>query len=275
MRVNATTELREGIVVTTAVQMQWLDVPFNKHEVVRASTLTAEAFEMLAHQGIVHIPLHSWRIRGKEGFIACLMDRIRRERSALSTSDLRSLAQQVRTHKNADEIYYLTLEGVCCADVIDQFVGSLRLPALVDPEFPYVIANRGSGWGQPLMSWDELAEQVRNLPDHPSDKFVIIREIRLGTDHESALGRMAQFAAKGPASFIVELVDDERAQLISRVPDRSGKQLRPGTSVVIRGASSEADLWGPEQVVKFVRGWLVQGLKPSEPDYHLQTVWEA
>lgn len=262
--------------MTSAMQMQWLDAPLSLYGVIRESDLTREGVEALAHQGIVHVPLSGLKIQGREAVIACLMERIQREKSRpLTNSDLRGLAQQVRTHKNADEIYYMTLGGIRCADVIDYLAHTLRLPASVNPDFPYVIENRGTGWGQPLSSWDDLAEQVRNLPEHPHDNFLIFRELRLGADRESVFGRMAQVAPRGPASFIVEIVDSGRAQRITRAPKPSRKELRAGSREIAQGRPMDADLWGPEQAVRFIRGWLVQGLVPSKPDFHLRTVWES
>ncbi len=261
--------------MATAVQLQWLDVPFNLHTVIRATELTYTSIETLAHEGIVHLPISGRHIDGREAVIACLMRRIRGQRAGVSSSDLRAMARTIRASGSTDDVYYATLGGVRCADVIDDLTSRLPIPEAVDPDFPYVIENRGRGWGQPLSSWDDLAEQVRNLPEHPHDSFLVVREVRLGSGVGSALGRMAQLAAMGPASFIVEIVDDKRAQLISRTPTPVRSETRHWVGRAKESPYASADLWGPEQSVSFVRGWLVRGLKPSAPDFHLRTVWAS
>lgn len=52
-------------------------------------------------------------------------------------------------------------------------------------------------------------------------------------------------------------------------------QVRLSTGRASTVVDTEAELWGPEQSVRFMRGWLTQGLKPSVPTYHLRTVWKA
>lgn len=267
--------MERGSVMATAVQLQWLDVPFNLHSVIRATELTYAGVEALAHEGIVRLPINGRHIDGREAVIAILMRRIQGRRAGLSSAALRALARNIRTSGSSDTVYYATFEGVRCADVIDDLVSSLPIPEVVDPNFPYVIGNRGRGWGLPLASWDDLAEQVRNLPEHPHDSFLIVREVRLGVRAGSSLGRMAQLAATGTASFIVEVVDDKRAQLISRTPSPVRSETRHWVGRAKESPYTPADLWGPEQSVSFVRGWLAHGIKPSAPDFHLRTVWES